>query len=88
MEEVQINDVVEETQCSCLDKEELKKVISEEVTNLFERVLDYCEVAVSDNNQYRKLRAKILRIGNNCIRKLDKYVERDGKQIETEIEYK
>ena len=55
-------------------KDKLIKDISDEVTNLFEKVLDYAEVAVPDNNQYRKLRSKILRIGNNCIRKIDKEI--------------
>jgi len=48
--------------------------ISEEITNLFEKILDYAEVAVPNNDQYKKLRSKILRIGNNCIRNISKNI--------------
>ena len=48
--------------------------ISDEVTALFEKVLDYAEVAVPNNDQYKKLRSKILRVGNNCIRNISKEV--------------
>ncbi len=50
------------------------KMISDEVTTLFEKVLDYAEVAVPNSDQYKKLRSKILRVGNNCIRNLDKEI--------------
>jgi hypothetical protein len=55
-------------------KDKLIKDISEEVTSLFEKVLDYAEVAVPNSDQYRKLRSKILRVGNNCIRRIDKEI--------------
>ncbi len=57
-------------------KEKLIRVVSEEVTTLFETVLDYTEVAVTNNDRYAKLRSKILRAGNNCIRQI-------GKEINT-----
>ena len=53
-------------------QEKLIKSVSNEVTDLFERILDYAEVAVPNNDQYKKLRSKILRIGNNCIRNISK----------------
>jgi len=56
------------------NKEKLMKVISDNITTLFERILDYAEVAVPNNDQYKKLRSKILRVGNNCIRDLDKEI--------------
>lgn len=55
-------------------KEKLMKAISEHVTGLFEKVLDFAEVAVPNNEQYKKLRSKILRIGNNCIRDIGKEI--------------
>jgi len=55
-------------------KEKLLGAITNEVTNLFERVLDYAEVAVPNTDQYKKLRSKILRVGNNCIRNIQKEV--------------
>jgi hypothetical protein len=56
-------------------KEKLNKAISDEITVLFEKVLDYAEVAVPNSDQYKKLRSKILRVGNNCIRNIRKEVE-------------
>jgi hypothetical protein len=55
-------------------KEKLNRAISDEITVLFEKVLDYAEVAVPNNDQYKKLRSKILRVGNNCIRNVKKEV--------------
>ena len=56
-------------------KEKLNRAISDEITVLFEKVLDYAEVAVPNNDQYKKLRSKILRVGNNCIRNVRKEIE-------------
>jgi hypothetical protein len=55
-------------------KEKLNKTISDEIIALFEKVLDYAEVAVPNGDQYKKLRSKILRVGNNCIRNVTKEV--------------
>lgn len=55
-------------------QEKLIRSISNEITDLFEKILDYAEVAVSNSDQYKKLRSKILRIGNNCIRNISKEV--------------
>lgn len=56
-------------------KEKLHRAISDEITVLFEKVLDYAEVAVPNNDQYKKLRSKILRVGNNCIRNVKKEID-------------
>ena len=56
-------------------KEKLVKCMAGEVTRLFEKILDYSEVAVSNEPQYRKLRSKILRLGNDCIRNISKELE-------------
>ena len=55
-------------------QEKMIKSISSEITDLFERILDYAEVAVPNSDQYKKLRSKILRIGNNCIRNISKEI--------------
>jgi hypothetical protein len=55
-------------------KDKLIRAISEEITVLFEKILDYVEVAVPNNDQYKKLRSKILRHGNNCIRNINKEI--------------
>jgi hypothetical protein len=57
-------------------KEKLMRAISDEVTTMFEKILDYAEVAVPNGDQYRKLRSKILRVGNNCIRNLGKEIDK------------
>jgi hypothetical protein len=51
-------------------KERLKKLVDLEVTNLFESVLDYAQVACPSADTYKVLRSKILRVGNNCIRNI------------------
>lgn len=48
----------------------LIKDMEEEVTTLFEQVLDYAQVACPTRDTYNVLRSKILRVGNNCIRNL------------------
>jgi len=55
-------------------QEKMIRSISSEITDLFEKILDYAEVAVPNSDQYKKLRSKILRIGNNCIRNISKEV--------------
>jgi hypothetical protein len=58
-------------------KNKLKKEVEDEVTKMFESVLDYAQVACAAPDVYKVLRSKILRVGNNCIRnlksKLDSY---------------
>jgi len=74
-------------------KEKLMRDITEEVTSLFEKALDYAEVAVPKVEQYKRLRSKILRVGNNCIRNINKvvgtnYIVRFDPPTETIIESK
>lgn len=68
----------------------LEAVVSREVTKLFESVLDYTSIAVSDAKTFKVLRGKILGVGNDCIRKISSeltnysidYVERNEDIIE------
>lgn len=72
------------------DREELDDLVRKEVTKLFETVLDYTSIAVSDVSTFKVLRGKILRVGNDCIRKITSElvnydvtnVERDEDVIE------
>jgi len=57
-------------------KEKMNHMVKDEVTKMFEKILDYAEVAVPNNDQYKKLRSKILRVGNNCIRNIRKDIDR------------
>jgi hypothetical protein len=57
-----------------MNKEELKEVIRQEVTAFMQGTLDFVQVACPDGH-YKTLRSKILRIGNDCMRNLSKYVE-------------
>lgn len=52
-------------------------MIKDEITKMFEKVLDYAEVAVPNGDQFKKLRSKILRVGNNCIRNIQKDIEKN-----------
>jgi len=63
-------------------REKLKRETSDEITQLFEQVLDYAQIACSDSNTYKALRSKILRVGNNCIRNVKARLEH------YDIEYK
>ena len=63
-------------------KERLKVAIKNEITVLFERALDYSQVACPPDT-FKALRSRILRIGNDCIRDLHKVVDRDY-----DVEYK
>lgn len=56
-------------------KEKLKKEIKEEVTSLFEKVLDYAQVACPTPDTFKVLRSKVLRVGNDCIRTLQRKVD-------------
>jgi len=53
-------------------KDKLIKELELEITKLFERALDYSQVACSTQDTYKVLRSKILRVGNNCIRDVRK----------------
>jgi hypothetical protein len=53
-------------------RDKLVKEMELEVTKLFERCLDYSQVACPTSDTYKVLRSKILRIGNDCIRTLKK----------------
>jgi hypothetical protein len=60
-----------------VDKQQLNAFVKKEVTKLFESVLDYTSIAVSEQATFKILRGRILRIGNDCIRtiisELDNY---------------
>lgn len=58
----------------------LKEMIKDEITVMFEQTLDFCQVACPVDN-FKQLRSKILRVGNNCIRNLHKKIE-DQYKIE------
>lgn len=56
-------------------RDKMNRLVEEEVTKLFESVLDYAQVACPTSETYKVLRSKILRVGNNCIRTLKKRLE-------------
>lgn len=56
-------------------KDKLKREIKEEVTDLFEKVLDYAQVACPTPDTFKVLRSKVLRVGNDCIRNLQKKID-------------
>jgi hypothetical protein len=58
-----------------IGKEVLKKQVKEEITTMFESALDYAQVACPTPDVFKVLRAKILRVGNNCIRSLHSKME-------------
>lgn len=60
------------------DKVKFKNEIQEHITKMFDEILSYAEVAVSNKRQWDVLRSRILRSGNSTIRNLqrttDEYV--------------
>ena len=56
-------------------KEKLKNSIQVAITELFEKVLDFAEVAIPSPETYKRFRSKVLRIGNNAIRDCHKEID-------------
>jgi len=54
--------------------QKLKDMIKEEVTFMFEQALDFAQVACPEPH-FRPLRSKILRVGNNCIRNIQRKMD-------------
>jgi hypothetical protein len=57
------------------NRDKLDKLVEIEITNMFEQILDYAQVACPTNDTYKVLRSKILRVGNNCIRNIKKKLD-------------
>lgn len=51
-------------------KEKLIALCSAKITRVFDGALSFIEVLL-DESQYKKIRSKILRIGNNAIREME-----------------
>jgi len=56
-------------------KERLIRELEGEITKLFEQALDYAQVACPTKDTFAVLRSKILRVGNNCIRNVNKKIK-------------
>ncbi len=57
-------------------KKKLKRSVSDEVTRMWEGILDFGHVAVGDDERFKAFRGKVLRLGNNCIRSISKELDR------------
>jgi hypothetical protein len=64
-------------------RDRLERVIKDEITKMFESVLDYAQVACPTTETYKVLRSKILRVGNNCIRSITKGLDRYSVEAKT-----
>lgn len=53
--------------------------ITREVFKVVEGVLNYMEVLL-DAHQYRKMRSRVLRLGNDCIRNLTEQNQKTGDE--------
>ena len=56
-------------------REKLARELEDEITSLFERALDFAEVACSTKDTYKVLRSKILRVGNDAKRNIRKKMQ-------------
>jgi hypothetical protein len=63
--------------------QKLKDMIKEEVTFMFEQALDFAQVACPEPH-FRPLRSKILRVGNNCIRNINRKMD-DHYKVEFQV---
>ena len=54
-------------------KDKLVKFCGAKIIRVFDGALSYIEVLL-DENQYKKVRSRILRIGNNAIRELEQEI--------------
>lgn len=52
-------------------RNKIVETMRKEVTHMMEQALDFAQVACSKDN-YPQLRSKILRVGNDCMRTLEK----------------
>ena len=55
----------------------LQAFVKDEITKMFEKILDYTEVGVADNQRYQILRGKILRVSNDAIRSINSELDRN-----------
>lgn len=62
-------------------KDKLKRESEQIVTEFFDHVLDISEVAIGDPHRYKPFRSKVLRAGNDAIRKLKKKMDKDYKVL-------
>ena len=60
-----------ETRYNENSRTKLASLVKKEVTKMMEQSLDFAHVACPPDN-FKQLRSKILRAGNNCIRNLEK----------------
>lgn len=46
----------------------LNTLISDSITDMFSKILDYAEIAIDQKERYKIFRSKVLKIGNDAIR--------------------
>lgn len=72
-----------------LSKSKLINYISVEIKDLFEKYLDYMELVTDDDYRLKQVRSKVLRNGNNSIRRIttliqDNFVVAYDPKVESE----
>lgn len=58
-------------------KDKLKRDTEKAIADFFEQVLDIGEVAIGDSERYKAFRRQVLRAGNDAIRDIKKFLDRD-----------
>lgn len=56
-------------------RNKLKRTVDDRVTKMFQKILDFVEVVCTSKESYKAMRSKILGLGNDCIRQLQKDVD-------------
>lgn len=58
-----------------MEDKQLKNFVRGKISQMMEQILDYVEITAPTPDGYKVIRAKILRVGNRCMRSVDKRFE-------------
>ena len=58
-----------------MDQEKLKKLVNDEILKAMEVMLNYADIIITDDHQYKKFRGKCLRAINDSMRAILKEID-------------
>lgn len=62
-----------------------QEMVKSTITEMFESILDFTEVSLADDDRYKVVRSKILRVGNDAIRRINSELGRNYEVVFTGI---
>jgi len=72
-----IKDSDRESRALDKSKDKLKRDTEKVITAFFDQALDIGEVAIGDSERYKAFRRQVLRAGNDAIRDIKKFLDKD-----------